>query len=133
MSLEANKRLVLRLIDEVFNRGLFDAADELVTVDYIQHNPAAPPGRAGLKLFAQGLLAAFPDNHLEVVDLIAEGDRVVCRILGRGTHRGEFLGVPPTGRVIHGTSIDIFRVEGGLLAEHWDVLDVHGMLLQMRA
>lgn len=129
---EANKALVRRFFATVFNAGDVDAADDLVRADYLQHNPIAPPGREGVKTFVRGLRAAFPDLQLEIADLVAEGDRVVTRIVGRGTHTGgEFLGLPPKGRAMVATSIDIFRLEGGQLAEHWDVLDVQGLIAQL--
>jgi steroid delta-isomerase-like uncharacterized protein len=104
-----------------------------VREDYVQHAPVAAQGRAGLRQFVLELRRAFPDLVLEVKDLVAEGDRVVARVEGRGTHEGEFLGVPATGRATVGRSIDIFRIEGGQLAEHWDVLDVYGLLAQLGA
>lgn len=130
--LEANRALVRRFFATVFNAGDLDAADDLVREDYLQHNPLVPPGRDGVKAFVSELRRAFPDLRLEIADLVAEGDRVVTRIVGRGTHSGaEFLGQPPRGRSVVANSIDIFRIEGGLLAEHWDVLDVHGLLAQL--
>lgn len=131
--LEANKALVRRLFSEVFDAGRLEVADELVREDYIQHNPTVGPGRAGLKAFVSDLRRAFPDFRLEVTDLIAEGDRVVARVVGSGTHRGEFVGLAPTGRTFSAAAIDIFRVEGGQLAEHWDVMDFYGLLLQLGA
>src|SRR5690606_15339076 len=105
---EANKALVRRLFAEVFDRGDLDAADRLVREDYVQNNPTVAPGRAGLKAFVADLRRAFPDIRLEVADLIAEGDRVVARVVGRGTHLGEFQGLAPTGRTFCASSIDIF-------------------------
>jgi steroid delta-isomerase-like uncharacterized protein len=130
--LEANKAVVRRFFATVFNAGDLAAADVLVREDYLQHSPIAAPGREGVKAFARGLRQAFPDLRLEIADLIAEGDRVVTRIVGRGTHTGgEFLGLPPKGRAMDATSIDIFRLEGGQLAEHWDVLDVQALIAQL--
>ncbi len=130
---EANKGLVRRLFADVFNAGDLDAADALVREDYLQHSPTVAPGRAGLKAFVADLRRAFPDLRVEVDDLIAEGDRVVARVVGCGTHRGEYLGIAPTGRPFCAAAIDVFRIEGGLLAEHWDVMDLYGLLLQLGA
>lgn len=129
---EANKALVRRFFAAVFNTGDLAAADDLVHEDYLQHNPRIPQGRAGLKAFVAMIRSAFPDLRLELADLVAENDRVVTRIVGRGTHTGsEFLGKPPRGRPMESTSIDIFRIEGGQLVEHWDVIDMPGLLAQL--
>ncbi|MCO5172204.1 MAG: ester cyclase [Planctomycetes bacterium] len=131
MTAEANKELVRRLFADVFVGGDLDALDPLVRADYIQHNEAVAGGRAGLRAFVEEVRRAFPDLEVTIEDLVAEGDRVVARISTRGTHRGPFLGRPATGRVVVGRAIDIFRVQDGQLAEHWDVMDVHGLLAQM--
>lgn len=131
--LEANKALVRRFFAEVFNGGDLGAADRLVREDYVQHNPTVGPGRAGVKAFVADLRRGFPDLQVEVLDLIAEGDRVVARVVGRGTHRGDYLGLAPTGRPFAAEAIDVFRVQDGLLAEHWDVMDFYGLMLQLGA
>lgn len=128
---DLNKNLVRRLFEEVFNAGELNTASVLLREDYIQHNPLVAPGLSGLLAFVADLRRAFPDLHFTIEDLVAEGDRVVARMLAEGTHQGEFLGIPATGRRTRTQSIDIFRVQDGRLAEHWDVLDLHGLLAQL--
>lgn len=131
--LEANKDVVRRLFEDVFNRGDVEAAAALVHLDYIQHSPLARPGLAGLQAFVIEVRSAFADLSFTIEDLLAEGDRVVARVTATGTHRAPFLGIDATGRAVRAQSIDIFLVRDGKLAEHWDVLDVHAILLQLGA
>jgi predicted ester cyclase len=76
-------------------------------------------------------LTAFPDLHLTIEDLIAEGDKVVDRQTARGTHQGTFMGIPPTGKQITVTAMNISRIVGGKIVEHWVELDTLGMLQQL--
>ncbi len=129
--LEENKALLRRVIDEVFNQHNLDAADQYYPGDYLQHNSHVPPGLAGFKQFFTMHFAAFPDLHATIEDLIAEGDKVAARLTWRGTHKGEFEGVAPTGKQITFTTMEFFRVGDGKLAEHWDEVDLLGMLQQI--
>lgn len=128
-----NKALVRALFEQVINADRLEDAASLMREDYRQHSALVAPGLAGFQAFFRAVRQAFPDLRLTIADLIAEGDKVVARIVGEGTHRGEFLGVPATGRRVRSESIDIFRVEDGKLAEHWDVMDLHGLLTQLTA
>lgn len=131
---EENKELVRRL-DAIWD-GDLDIVDELVAADYTNHNsmvPDAPPGPEGFKRNVSALLTAFPDIEFSIEDIIAEGDRVVFRAEGRGTHEGELMGIEPTGREITLSGIVIFRVEDGQVAERWAQYDTLGMLRQMGA
>lgn len=83
--------------------------------------------------FAASFAAAFPDLRLTVEDILAEGDRVAARVTFRGTHRGEFQGIPPTGRQVTFSSIELNRMAGGKVAEHWVELDLLGLLRQLGA
>lgn len=132
MSAEKNKALARRFY-EAFNVGNPDALDEVVAPDYIQHSPGVPPGRDGVKTYGGMFRAAFPDAHLHVEGLIAEGDRVTGRWTVHGTQKGELMGIPATGKTIQISGIDIWRVENGLLAEHWDAWDQMGMMQQLGA
>ncbi len=94
---EQNRAIVRRLYEEVFNQGNLGTADELLAPDARSH--AGPsPGPEGLKRHTSMLRAAFPDLHQSIEDVIAEGDKVVVRTTCTGTHVGEFMGIPPTGR-----------------------------------
>lgn len=135
MSVDENKKLALRPHREVFNHGNLAAADEIFAPDFVWHSPGIPPdlpkGPEGVKRFAAGLRTAFPDYQLTAEDTVAEGDRVVNRWVMRGTHRGEFMGVPATGKQLTVSGIDIFRIAGGKIVENRQELDVLGLLQQL--
>lgn len=133
MSTQDNKALVRRIFDEVINQRNVVAADEIFAADVRDHTvpPGLPPGRDGLKANFGAFLAAFPDLSFTVEDMIAEGDQVVTRRTFRGTHQGPLFGIPPTGRPVTVTGIDISRVEAGKVVEHWGNEDDLGMLQQL--
>jgi steroid delta-isomerase-like uncharacterized protein len=130
---EENKSLVRRLIDEVYNRGDLDAADELLATDYVDHNalPGQESGLEGYKGVVTTLRSAFPDYEVTIEDQIAEGDKVVTRYTGRGTHQGELIGIAPTGKSVELTGIGVQRVSGGKLVEEWCEWDQLGMMRQL--
>jgi steroid delta-isomerase-like uncharacterized protein len=132
MSTESNKVLARRVFEEVLNGHNLDLLEEVAVPDYIEHNPLPGQGTGidGIRDRYSMLFNAF-DFHFDVDDVIAEGDKVVLRWTHTGTHIGAFLGMPPTGRSYRTTGIEIWRVEGGKLAEHWDVVDVFGQLMQL--
>lgn len=125
---ENNKALFVEVMEEVFNKHNLELADRYYLEDYKQHNPNVPTGRAGFKAFFSGFMAAFPDLHATVEQVVAEGDLVSAIIRWTGTHTGNFQGLSPTGRPIEFKTADIFRVEGGKIAEHWDVVSNTEML-----
>ena len=136
MSVEENKALARRFFDEVFNTPNRDAAGEIVAGDYVAHYPAFPGGihgPDGLMQVVSAFRAAFPDLHYTPEETIAEGDRVVVRWTARGTHQGDFQGLPPTGRPIMVTGIDIFRIADGKVVETWISSDLLGLLQQIGA
>jgi steroid delta-isomerase-like uncharacterized protein len=133
MSTDEN-RAIVRSAVEAFNRGDWDAVNRLFAADYVDHDPSRaglPPGPEGVKQAWSMFRAAFPDLQGTVKDMIAEGDKVVVRGVVRGTHRGELMGIPPTGRQMTVTLIDINRIEGGKLVERWGVSDMLGMMQQL--
>jgi predicted ester cyclase len=129
---EANKAIVRRY-REAHNTNSMDTLNEIVAADLISHNmlPGLPPGLEGGKMAHQGFLAAFPDGQTTTDDLIAEGDKVVERYSFRGTNTGSFLGAPPTGRPVQSSSISIYRIANGKIAEHWGENDVIGVMTQL--
>ncbi len=133
MSAEQNVSNIRRFVDEVFNGRQFDVVDELYRPDAYDHNmlPGLPQGPAGRKLQLGIYLAAFPDMHLAVEDLIAAGDRVALRWRIEGSHQGELMGIPPTGKHINVTGAVIERYVDGKMAEHWEIFDQVGMLQQL--
>ncbi len=131
---EANKKLVRRLIEEVYNTGDFNALDELVSEDFIGHDPAAPEpirGRAGLRAWVEMLRSAFPNLNVQIEDQIAEGDTVAARWTARGRHEGEMLGIPATGRDTAVTGMSIDRIADGRLVENRLSWDVFGLMRQL--
>ena len=133
---EQNKTSFKRLYEEVFNQGNFDVADELIGANVIEHQqqPGVAPDAAGpelVKQIARFFRSAFPDLNIAVEDLIAEGDRVAARVTITGTHEGELMGIPPTGKRVEVSSMDIIRFEDGKAAEHWGETDIMSMMQQL--
>lgn len=122
--LERNKQLVRTATKEILNQRELSAVDLYFHAGYIQHNPQAPPGPEGVKSFFSAVFAAIPDLSATIDHLYAEGDRVFSFMTWRGTHRGPIFGLEPSGQPVVIRTAEIFRVEGGRLAEHWDMVDL---------
>jgi steroid delta-isomerase-like uncharacterized protein len=136
MSIEQNKELVRQMVEEMFNRGNLSRADEFLAAGFVEREelpPGIPGGREGVKQLTAMLRSAFPDFKATIDDIIAEGDKVVIRQTWSGTHKGEFMGVPPTGKSVSFGVIDIIRVDGGKFVEHWGQMDSMGMMQQLGA
>jgi steroid delta-isomerase-like uncharacterized protein len=133
MSAESNKTLVRRLVDEAQSRGNIAVVDELLADDFVDHTPfpGVPPTRDGVKMLFGYLRGAFPDLHVRVDEQIADEEKVVTRKTFAGTHRGEFMGVAPTGRPISFEVIDILTLDNGRIVEHRMVVDRLGIQQQM--
>jgi steroid delta-isomerase-like uncharacterized protein len=110
-----------------------DLVDRFVASDYRNHNAFVADGREANRQFWAGFFHALPDLTATMEDLVISGDRVVGRFVYRGTHAGEFMGIPATGRKVEMRSIDIWRVEDGMFVEHWDELNTLQLLQQMGA
>ncbi len=132
MSTDANKALIRRIIEEAWTDGKLDNVDELVSSDYFNHAAVAEHRRGveGFKHVSRWLKAAFPDSRFEIEAMIAEEDMVVVRGIASGTHEGEFMGNPPTGRTFSVEHTHWFRFAGGKLAEHWAVRDDLNHMMQ---
>jgi steroid delta-isomerase-like uncharacterized protein len=130
MTNEADKALVIRFVDEFWSKGNLAAADELMAPDAVIHQPAVG-GVAGLKAFNTAIRAAFPDWYSTAEELIAEGDRVAERWTGRGTHRGEFQGIPPTGKQVAVPGVVFYRIRDGRIIEFRGSFDMLSMLQQL--
>ncbi|WP_067707246.1 ester cyclase [Nocardia yamanashiensis] len=129
-----NKHLVESFIQDLFTKGDLTAVDRYLAPDFVNHDapfPGAPAGREGLRLAAAMFREALPDWHSDIDHLIAESDLVVERFTAAGTHRGELMGVPATGKTIVLTGIQIFRIDGDRIAERWGRLDETGLLRQL--
>ena len=134
MSAEQNKALARQLVEEVLNRGNMSRADEIIAPNFVEHEelpPEIPPGREAPKLMFTMLRSAFPDFKATIKQLIAEGDKVVLYMTWTGTQKGEFMGVPPTGKSIAIDVIDIIRIAEGQFVEHWGVMDQMAMMQQL--
>jgi predicted ester cyclase len=134
MSTEQNRDLGARWA-ELWNadKNLDLVVKEIVAEDFVSHSmpPGLPPGREGVKIWASIFRTAFPDIQSTAEDVIVEGDRVVERFSASGTFKGEFMGIPPTGKGGGTTGINIFRVANGKIVEHWGNSDDLGMMQQM--
>jgi predicted ester cyclase len=133
MSIEANKAIMRRMIEEIWNQGRLEVADELFAPDATSPGLPLPPGPEGVKLVAGMFLSAFPDLHMEIEDIIAEGDRVVGRFTETATHQGDFMGVPATGRPYVFEGITIMRFRREQVVERWTTADFLGLLVQLGA
>jgi len=134
---EANKAIVVRYIDEVWSQGNLDTLDEISSADAVGHSPVEPNNPVvGIEAGKQTTTvyrAAFPDLHLTIDDMIAEGDKVVVRWSSTGTHQGEFVGIPPTGKQITSTGVVICRIADSVIVETWWAWDALGQLQQLGA
>jgi steroid delta-isomerase-like uncharacterized protein len=135
MSTEENKALVRRIYEE-WNKGkeaAMAAIEELYAPDYVFHVTGVFPDldRVGYKQMTPAFFTAFPDIHYTLEDLIAEGDKVVSRWTFRGTHQGEFMGMPPTGKQVSVTGIEIDRIEDDKFVESWANSDHLGLMQQL--
>lgn len=135
MSLEENKALVRRVVEEVWNKGNMTVADEHLSPDYVHHNlpPGTPHDREGYKQMVRMHHTAFSDFRLTIEDVVAEGDKVALRFNWSGTHKDEFMGIPATGKKVMVTAMCMHRIEGGKEVEQWAELDMLGMMQQLGA
>jgi len=128
-----NKAIVRHHFEEMWNQGNLTIVDETYTTESIIHVPPNPDSRGPepLKQFVTMYRVAFPDFHVTIEDEIAEGDMVVIRWTASGTHKGELMDIPPTGKPIKITGISIGRIASGKLIETWTNFDALGMLQQL--
>ena len=136
MSTEQNKALIGRFIEEIFNRGNMSVVEALFAPDFVEHEqlpPGIPNNREGVKVLTSMLRSAFPDFKATIDDIVAEGDKVVIRMSWSGTQKGEFMGIPATGKRVSIGVIDIIRIADGKFVEHWGQMDSMGMMQQLGA
>lgn len=135
MSTKANKALVRRYYEDLWNRWDLAVADEIIAPDIAFRGSLgiAVEGREGFKRYVATVRAAFPDFHNRMDDLIAEGDKVVARLTYTGTHQGELFGIAPTGRRVTYAGIAVFRIAAGKITEGWVLGDTLGLLRQLGA
>ena len=133
VSAEDNKALVRRFVDEVQSGGNIDLIDEVCSPGFVNHSapPGIPADCEGIKIVTAMFRGAFPDSYFTVEDMVAEGDKVVTRKTFHGTHEGEFMGIPPSGRAVSMGLIEIVRISHGKVVEHWSMGDSLGMMQQL--
>ena len=134
VSAEANKGLVRRFYEDIWNKGEMAVADEVIADNVIDHDQSPDTrvsGPASLKELATWVRSVFPDFHFTVEDMIAEGDRVAVRWTMGGTHCAEFMGAPATGKRVVGRGMHFFRMAEGKIVEIWVNGDDLGMMQQI--
>lgn len=122
----ADRAIVSRIYEEVFNTGELGQVDTLIAAEYIDHNPIGSGGKSGIEGFKQTVRAlrfAFPDLHFTVDEMIVNGDKVVTRTTMQGTHKNNFMQIDPTDKEVTVTGFDIYRLADGIIAERWGTLD----------
>jgi steroid delta-isomerase-like uncharacterized protein len=135
MSTEQNKALAKRWGDEIWGKGNLAVVDELFAPNFVFHYPATEvtPNREGYKKIVTEWRAPLADIEGTTEDTIAEGDKVVVRWTWSGTHKGDYMGIAPTGKRMTLTGICILRIAGGKIVEEWGEMDMLGMMQQLGA
>jgi steroid delta-isomerase-like uncharacterized protein len=130
MPVEDNKQVAHRFYQEVINARNLDALDQLLKPDGVDHTFGSQSVEQAKQFFGM-VYQAFPDLHAEVHDVIAEGELVASRVTYTGTHQGEFLGIPATGKQITTNGIALIRIQDSRQAEHWGGPDMLSFLTQL--
>ena len=132
---DANKDLIRRMEDAIFNRRDLSAIDRFISPDYVLRTApeGVPNGREAVRDSMAAYLDGFPDLHVAVEQLLAEGDRVVAVLSYSGTHGGDLFGMPATGKRISVRQIAVYRIDGGRVVEEWEVSDQLGLMQQLGA
>lgn len=135
MSLAENKKLVRSFYEQVVNTGDVTRIERYLAPDFVEvhQNTRHPVGIAGAKEHVLGVRRTYPDLHLTIEQQIAEGDWIATRVTMRGTHRGEWLGIAPTGKPVEATGVNLDRVAGGRIVEHGGAADLLTPLLAIGA
>ncbi len=131
MSTEANKAAYRRFMDEAFTGQQFDRVADYIAADMVEHTPGLSAGAAGVRRDIEMFASAFPDMHVTIEDLIAEGDKVAARYYWTGTHQGAFAEIAPTGKQVRVRGLDIWRMQDGKCVEHWNIEDNLGLMQQL--
>jgi steroid delta-isomerase-like uncharacterized protein len=135
MSIEENKAVLRRIIEELWYKKNLASVDELIDKNWVYHGAGGQEfkGTEGFKHFVTMFTTAFPDFNVTIDDMVAEGDKVVSRMTARGTHQGNFMGIAPTGKKFAMQGITIHRIANGKEAESWQATDQLGMMQQIGA
>lgn len=128
---QANKQIIAKFGEEVFGKKDLSNLQAHMREDYIQHNPLVPQGAVGFKTFFSDWFSAVPDWNYTLTKIVSEGDTVWAYGTYSGTQKGDWLGIPATHKSYRIDAVDIFRIQDGKLAEHWDVMDTYGLFKQL--
>jgi len=132
---DTNKTVSRRFLEEVWNKGNMAVLNEIIANDHVNSGPGTlpglPTGPEGSKQLVTVYLNAFPDVHFTIDEQIAEGDKVVTRWTAHGTHKGELVGIPATGKSSTVTGINVDRIVNGKIVESWGIFDQFGMMQQL--
>jgi steroid delta-isomerase-like uncharacterized protein len=131
LELRKNEESMRRVFEEAWSKGNVEVLDEVVAPSFKQHQYDRPSTREGFKAAIQEVRAAFPDLKVTIEDSVAVDDKVWVRVTCTGTHRGQFKGLPPTGRHFEMTEIHIARFENGKGVEHWSIADMPRLMEQL--
>ncbi len=130
---EENKATLRRLLNEIWGKGNANAVDDLYAAHFVDHTPypGTTPNREGIKQSLQFYRKAFPDSQFTIDDLVADGDRVAGRFTYSGTHKGELMGIPPTGKHVKIEGLALSRLEDGKIVESWEIPDQQKLMEQL--
>ncbi|HKH41979.1 MAG TPA: ester cyclase [Solirubrobacterales bacterium] len=129
------KELAQRWFAEVMNEGNEDVIDEICAPNFVDHDPlpGTGPDRDGIHEFVKQVRSAFPDLETTVDDILAEGDEIAVRSTFRGTHEGDFMGIPATGKKVEVANYDFVRIQNDQAVEHWGTIDSAALMEQLGA
>ena len=133
-TVEANKDIVRQIPTEIFDEGNIDLVDVLFAEDFVGYAPPMPgelPGPEGFKQLVVAFRTGFPDLAHPEIQLIGQGDTVVARLTGTGTHEGEFMGIEPTNESMEVTAMEMYRIDAGEISNAWLNVDMLGLLQQL--
>lgn len=130
---EENKTIVCHGAEEIWNNGNLDLVDKIFATNFVNHNPNRPEvgNLSSYKQYVANVRDAFPDFNITIEDIVAEGDKVAIRYIWSGTHKGELMGLPPTGKQVKVTGMQIFRIASGKVVENWWNSDYLGLMQQL--
>jgi steroid delta-isomerase-like uncharacterized protein len=134
MADEKVRAIMVRYYEEIWNQGRLEVCDELIAPDYVNHSaplPGLPPGPGGLQQIVAAVRRAFPDLRYTIEDLVLGGEKAALRTTMRGTHRGEFLGLAPTGRQVAVQELQIEHLRDGQIVAHWHLIDERSLQHQL--
>jgi steroid delta-isomerase-like uncharacterized protein len=130
---DANKSVSRRLVEEAFNQGKYDVIEVLIVPTFVNHDPATGDvtGVDGVRQNIDGYRSAFPDLKITIEEQLAEGDLVATRWTAKGTHKGELMGIAPTGKEATVTGLTLDRIKDGKIVESWNNWDTFGLMRQL--